>query len=216
VRLVVATPPAAEPVTLAEAKLHLRVDFTDDDALITGLIAAARQYCETVQKRSYITTVWDMYLDQFPGPGGGYYNRQLRQLGPSSVAWFPGSGGILEVPRPPLVSVQWVKYLDPSGSGLVAVDPATYSISAGTPGRIQPNFGKVWPIPIPQIDAVQVRFTAGFGASGAAVSDSIKSAMKLMIGHWYEHREAAAEGAVATVPLAVDALLAADDWGSYS
>ena len=49
------TPPAEEPVSLAEARLHLRVDFTDDDALITSLIAAARQAAETLTGRQFVT-----------------------------------------------------------------------------------------------------------------------------------------------------------------
>ena len=62
------TPPAEEPVSLADAKLHLRVDFTDDDALITSLIAAARQAAETLTGRQIVTARWKLVLDSFPGP----------------------------------------------------------------------------------------------------------------------------------------------------
>ena len=61
--------PVGEPVTLAEAKLHLRVDYTDDDALITSLITVARQYAEGLTHRSFITQTWKYAMDAFPGPG---------------------------------------------------------------------------------------------------------------------------------------------------
>lgn len=62
------TPPAGEPVSLAEAKQHLRVDGDDDDLLIGSLIAAARQAAETQTGRQLITARWKLVLDAFPGP----------------------------------------------------------------------------------------------------------------------------------------------------
>ena len=62
------TPPAGEPVSLEEAKLHLRVDFNDDDGLIQMLISSARQAAETITNRQFMTARWRMILDSFPGP----------------------------------------------------------------------------------------------------------------------------------------------------
>ena len=60
------TPPVAEPVTLELAKQHLRVDFDDDDGYITGLITAARQYCEKVTRRAIFNQTWCRTMDFFP------------------------------------------------------------------------------------------------------------------------------------------------------
>lgn len=62
------TPPAGEPVSLQEAKAHLRVDFDDDDGLIQALIAAARQAAETITNRQLMSARWKLVMDSFPGP----------------------------------------------------------------------------------------------------------------------------------------------------
>ena len=79
--LTLTTPPATEPITLAEANLHLKVDTTDDDSLITRLIAAARARAEWHTGRAFITQTWTLHLDAWP------------------------ACGIIELPLPPLQSV---------------------------------------------------------------------------------------------------------------
>ncbi len=185
------TPPAVEPITLAEAKLHLRVDLDDDDDLITSLIVAARQVCEGRLRRALVTQVWDLTLCGFP------------ECGP------------IRVPLPPLVSVGSVKYRD--GAGVQqTLSGSVYVVAAGTPGAIHLADGQSWPTTQEHPEAVTVRFTAGYGAA-AAVPDCIKAAMKLLIGHWYENREAVNVGNITSeVPMAVTALLAAEDPGTYA
>lgn len=214
IRLIVATPPAEEPVTTAEAKLHLRVDIPDDDALIGSLIVAARLVCETYTKRSLVATTWDLFLDGgFPW-SGGYYNRLIRQQGPGPM-WLPQQQGAIELLRPPVQSVQWVKYVD-YGGVLQTIDPSLYDVAPGTPARIQAAFGQVWPLARPQLGAVQVRYTSGYGAA-AAVPEVFKAAMKLLIGNWYENREAVVTGTIAAdLPMGVRALLDSESWGSYT
>jgi len=58
------TPPAIEPVTLEELKDHLRIDSADEDAVLTGLLAAAREWCEGFQNRAYITQTLQLWLDE--------------------------------------------------------------------------------------------------------------------------------------------------------
>ena len=65
--LVIATAPAAEPISTADAKLHLRVDITDDNDLIDALVKVAREHVEIITRRALITQTWDYYLDDFPG-----------------------------------------------------------------------------------------------------------------------------------------------------
>jgi uncharacterized phiE125 gp8 family phage protein len=60
------TPPAVEPVTLAEAKQHLRVDTDTDDGYISSLITAAREWCEAYCDETFIHAQYRMTLDSFP------------------------------------------------------------------------------------------------------------------------------------------------------
>jgi hypothetical protein len=224
-RCTLTSPPAVEPIDLPTAKLHLRVEITDDDALISALITAARQYCEAALKQALITQGWTLYLDSFPS-AGGYYNKAVRDVWsslcamPSGLGFYPGmvpnASGVVPIPKPPIQAITAVQYYDFSGT-LQTVPPASYNASIGTPGRIQPAYAKVWPIAQPRIDSVQIQFTAGYGPTGASVPANIQQAMLLCIGHWYQNREwVSTEGSFLTVPNTVDLLLGASEHGAYA
>lgn len=225
-RLKLITPPSVEPVTLAEAKLHARIEIDDDDTLVTSLIIAARRYCETVLRSALITQTWTLYLDGFPG-GGGYWNREARQLimglggFPTvmmpTLGFIPNSTGIIDIPMQPLQSITNVKYYDQQGV-LQTFPSASYVVSTGTTGRIQPAYTQVWPVAQPRIDAVQITFVAGYGDTAAAVSETTKTAMKMLVAGLYENREHITDvgNNFGVVPMAVDALLSADDPGIYA
>jgi len=85
------TPPSVEPITLSEAKLHLRVIQDNEDALIESLITAAREYCEDFQNRAYVEQTWKLTFDEWPE--------------------FP-----FELPKPPLISVEKIEYKDDEGN----------------------------------------------------------------------------------------------------
>ena len=157
------TPPAEEPVSLIEAKLHLRVEFDEDDTLIASLISAARQAAETLTGRQFTTARWKLVLDGFPR-------------------------GAIALAKCPVQSVVAVNYQDMNL--MVQTMPAsTYTVdTACEPGRITPVFGQIWPVCLPQIGAVMVTFDAGYGAA-AQVPDGIKSWIKLRVGSLYAHRE---------------------------
>jgi hypothetical protein len=212
--LEVVTPPAMEPVTLAEAKLQLRVDISDDDAFITSLITAARMRAEVIQRQTFIATTYDWFFDNFPAAANGYFNRLNRLMGPNPQ-WLPNGAAILYLPKPPLVSVASVKYYDPTGIQQT-YDPTKYFVSTGIGSRVQPTIGNVWPVTRPQIDAVVVRYTAG-NADATSVPENVKAAIKMLVNHWYENRGPTVTGTIMVpVPDAVDALLSASDHGSYA
>lgn len=187
--LTLVTPPAAEPVSLAEAKQHCRVDTADDDALIAALIVAARQYVEAVTWRQLITATYDLALDGFP------------------------RGPVIELPRPPLQSVTSVTYTDAAGVSAVLA-PSDYLVdTTAFVGRLVLGAGRSWPAFTPRpVNAVVVRFTAGYGGA-AAVPQAITQAILLLVGHYYEHREAAVTtagtGDFSRMPFAVESLLTA-------
>ena len=157
------TPPTSEPVSLVEAKLHLRVDVDDDDALIGSLIAAARQSAETLTGRQMITARWKLVLDAFPCQ-------------------------IILLAKCPVQSVVNIQYLDMNGMSQTMPLIDYVVDTACEPARITPVFGKTWPSTLPQIGAVTITFDAGYGAA-SAVPEGIKSWIKLRVGSLYAHRE---------------------------
>ena len=173
------TPPAEEPVSLAEAKQHLRVDSGDDDLLIGSLISAARQAAETKTGRQLITARWKLVLDAFPGPS-------LMQSATGVSFSLPGHAILLA--KCPVQSVVSIEYLDMNGT--TQVMPASdYVLDAACePARLTPAFGKTWPPTLPQMGAVSVTFDAGYGTA-SAVPEGLKSWIKLRVGSLYGHRE---------------------------
>lgn len=170
--LVLTQAPATEPVTLAEAKLHLRVEIADDDALITSLITAAREWCERFQGRAYVTQTWQLWLDAWP------------------------EGDEIRLPRPPLQSVTSVKYYGADGAEYVM--PATdYLVDIkAEPGRIVLGYGKTWPsVTLRPAGAIVVEFVAGYG-DASAVPQRVKQAILLLVGAWYQNREAVIVGSI--------------------
>jgi Phage gp6-like head-tail connector protein len=216
------TGPTVEPIDLATAKHHCRVEITDDDALITSLIVSARRACETRAKRSFVSQTFDMILDSFPF-GGGYYNRAVRQFygafpGASGATWpgfLPTNTGIIEFPHPPLQSVSYVHYYDSSG-GLQTLDPSVYDVQLGTPGRLNPAFGKIWPTTLPRIGAVTIRFVAGYG-DATTIPEPYKQAILMVVKDLYDYRDLQTDqmhGNV-TVNNTISWLLDAEEWGGY-
>ena len=183
----VTSAPATEPVSRTEAKLHLRVDTTTDDTWIDNAIQAAREYAETVTGRAFITQTLALKLEGFP------------------------NGQPLWLPRPPLVSVTSVAYVDPNGNTQSWASNA-YELSQpsgprASYARILPLWGTQYPVTRPQMEAVTVTYVAGYGAA-SAVPQAIKSAILLLVGHLYANREAVVmDLRVADLPLGVQALL---------
>lgn len=202
-RPVLVIPPAILPVTLAEAKAHLRVDHSDEDALIEGLIAAATDHLDG----------WDGVL------GRALVEQTWRQD-------FDAFGPFLLLPLAPVISITSVGYTDAEGSP-ATVDSGSYALKTDEGGRPYIAFDGV-----SVSGPVSVTYVAGYATipevpavepgpgnppdppgspaipAQATVPAAIKAAILLLVGHWYEHREAVNPGPMATVPMAVDALIA--------
>jgi len=193
------TPPAGEPVSLQEAKAHLRVDFDDDDGLIQALIAAARQAAETITNRQLMSARWKLVMDSFPGPS---------LMGVPAGQSFSLPGHAILIHKSPVLNVVSINYLDMAGV-LQSMPASNYTVDAACePARITPVFGQIWPIALPQIGAVSVTFDAGYGTA-ASVPEGIKSWIKLRVGSLYAHREevaALSRGRIEPLPF-VDGLL---------
>lgn len=146
-RLNLYTAPAAEPLHLTEAKLHLRlavdaaaaVAYTTEDGLLSAYIAASRQVSETETWKAQVLQVWDLYLDEWPGSDE------------------------IKLPTPPLRLVEFIKHT--ASDGTVATMAATdYEVDPfSTPGRIVLGYGKSWPVAeLAPMNPIQIRFRAGY------------------------------------------------------
>lgn len=175
------TAPAAEPVSLDELKSHLRIDFDDDNDLITSLGIGARQWFETALDRQLVTATWQIKLDSFP-------------------SWE------IELPYPPLQSIAAILYKDTALDSQTLSSSAYDVITWQTPGIVQPKDGYSWPATGSSPSAVTIRFVAGYGAA-TAVPDLVKAGIKLLAASWYENREAVSEMELRPVPLAVESIV---------
>jgi len=182
--LVITSAPAREPVTVSEAKAHLRVDGTAEDTLIGTLILTSRLHIEAALGLALMTQSWRLTLDAWP---------KRREL---------------ELPLRPLRSVSSVNVLTADGAA-ETVSPASYVVDIdGTPPRIVPNSGS-WPQPEKAANGIEIEFTAGFGDEAADVPAPVRQALLLLIAHWYEHRDPIEVGSRdAAIPAAVSDLLA--------
>lgn len=178
--------PATEPITLDEAKAHLRVTQADDDDLISIFIKAARQSAERFLGRALIDQTWELILDEFPDSE-------------------------IEIPLPPLIEVVSIYYDDAAGDEQL-VPPADYAVdTSNSPGWVVP-VSSGWPSPIEAINSVRIRFRAGYlntdSPPAADVPFDIKAAILLTLGTLYAHRETIVVGqTVALLPWAAEQLL---------
>lgn len=181
--------PAAAIVSLAEAKRHCRAaDFNDDDDYIESLVAVATGWIDGKDGwlgRSVGSQTWDYVLDSFPCCGAK-------------------TGGI-RIPLPPLQSVAGIYYVDPDIEVETPLATDQYEVDLfSEPGWVVPG-ADGWPRTLDTINAVRIRFVAGY----ATVPAGIKHAALLLVGNWYENREAVTidQQRPNNLPFAVDALL---------
>lgn len=175
--------PALEPVTLAEAKLYLRLDGPAEDALVQSLIVTSRAHIEAALGLALITQNWRLTLDQWP------------------------DDGIVEAAVWPVNSVTAIR------SRLTGADAVTLPLSGvvldtgSRPTRIALRPGTV-PLTSEPIGGIEIDLAAGFGDQATDVPAPVRQALLLLVSHWYENREPALVGHEATrVPHSVSDLL---------
>ena len=160
---VLQTAPATTPITLAEAKSHMRVTLPDEDADITIYIKSATALCEQILQRKLITQTWKMYLDSWP-----LY---------------------IDVLFGDLQSVTHVKYtdMDEDQSTFAA---SNYDVDiASVPGRIILKDTKSWPTDtLNANNPIEIQFITGYG-DAEDIPDDIRNAVLLTTAHLYENRE---------------------------
>jgi uncharacterized phiE125 gp8 family phage protein len=176
------TPPATEPVTLAEAKTFLRVDTSDEDQLILSFLAAARLMVEAQARRVLISQTWRLVLDRWP------------------------VDGVLRLPLSPLISVGMARVFDANGMPQM-VNPAALVAQLGSD---PPNLQVMLPVPQPgRVSCgIEIDVIAGYGATSAQVPESLRQAVLRLAARWFENRGDLSFGQTPVPPADVLALVA--------
>lgn len=165
--------PSVEPVTLAEAKAQCRVDGSDEDALITALIVAARQEAEHTLGRALITQTWERVIDTSPEAE-------------------------IELGMPPVQSIVNVTYIAPDEQSYILAGAAYVLDADRQPGWALPSVGYTWPETLDTANAVRVRFRAGYGDAASSVPQAIRTWVLMRTATLYKFREEAAAGVSVT------------------
>jgi len=183
-RTALVTAPAADPVSLAEVKTHLRVTGTDDDALITRLYAVAVASVEQTLCRKLITQTWKAYFDAWPD------NQFI-------------------IPFGNLQSVTHIKYTDVDATQSTFSSSYCDVDTVSVPGRILLGYGDAWPTDtLTAVNPIEIQFVTGYGASSTNVPQDIRNAIMLLVGHYYENREMYLIGTIGNkIPMSVEFLL---------
>ena len=158
------TAPTIEPVTVDEVKLHTHISHDVEDSMLANWIKSARELAEGYHGRSYLTQTWELSFDRFP---------------PVPVL----------LPQSPVQSVIWIKYYDTDNVERI-FDPAYYLVdSDSAPGRVTLAFCKIWPvIMLRPINAVKIRYVAGYGPTPATVPENVRDAIMLYCAYRNESR----------------------------
>lgn len=186
--LALVTPPIVDPLTLDEAKHHLRVTSEEENDTIESLIAAARDHIDGRDGwlgRALTTQTWDYTLPAFP------------------------FDDCIRLPLPPVQSIASIKYRDVDGN-LVTFGSSNYTLSADRQWRPEARlaYGVNWPAIRYQPDAVVIQLVCGYGDAAETIPQPIRQALLLLIGHLYQNREPVNIGNITTpLPYAVEALL---------
>ncbi len=156
--------PAIEPVSMEEAKAHLRVENTADDLLISTLITTARVHVETTTRRQLIAQEWRVVYDGLPADG-------TLNLGVAPVT---------EIKSVFVYNAQNTPYQVPSSHyrADIILAPGHLHIKGLGPGG--PD----------NVSGITVDLTAGYGPNPENVPPPLRQAVLQLVAHWYEHREA--------------------------
>ena len=177
--------PSVEPVSLDEAKAHCRLDGAAEDPLIASLILAARMHIERSLGVALIEQSWSLFLD----------------------AWQDRPWA--DLPLAPVLSLEAVR-LYRADDSFVSLGPDLFTLdNAGRAPRLARRGGGLWPQPGRAVNGIEIAFTAGYGEGEEDVPMPVRLAIKMLVAHWYEAREAVTPGIAADmVPMSVTSLIA--------
>jgi len=161
------TAPVLYPITLAEAKSHLRIPtaITNDDTYIQTLIYIAIDYVEQFTARRLLTQTWKAYLNRWPDTE------------------------YIRLPFGKLASVTSVVYTDSDGDP-TTMDSGDYIVDTNSePGQVVLDYGESWPsFTEYPVNPICITYVCGW-TEASAVPPAIKHAIKILVADLYENRE---------------------------
>ena len=171
-KTVVVTSATGEPITLEDVKNHLRLELgeTDEDDLLNGLIVSARQQVEALTGRKLMPQTWKVYFDSWPE--GNKYDH-------------------FDIPYPPLRSIPstGLVYTSSTSGSTTLSSTAWASDIVSEPGRLVLDYNDDWPTEtLHNNNPIAIEFQCGYSTTNN-IPETLKLAMKLIIGHGYENRE---------------------------
>jgi len=178
---VLLTAPAAEPLSLADAKAFLRVEHDDDDIIIASLVASARNHVEALTRCGLITQTWRLALDRWPDNG-----RVAPKLGPLRALIAARVFNEANVPS----SLDAASFVVDRAGGVIAAP--------------------CWSLPVPgrSTAGIELDIEIGFGDAASDVPPALLNAIRMLVVHWYENRSLVAIGqTVAMMPASVNAMI---------
>lgn len=183
--LVMTSGPLAEPVSVADAKAHMRVDSTAEDALIASLIVTSRLHIEAALGLALLTQAWSYFIDAWP---------RSREI---------------VLPLKPVQAIATVRVWAQDGTSQTLA-AETYTLDGeGMPPRLVLSRSAAPPAPGRSASGIEIAFSAGFGDAGIDVPAPIRQALLLLVAHWFENREPNRIGAADTeIPHMISGLLA--------
>lgn len=176
-----------EPLTAAELARHLRLDSEDPGyADLSAVITAARQSAERFLNATIANRTRTLRLDA-----------------------FPAADGVLYLPRGPVTAISSIAYVDAAGANQTVASYLLVSDADGLADRLGPAYGESWPVARDQPATVTITYAAGMmaGSPLTLADEDIRSAIKLIAGDLWEHREGQIAGVMLAINPTVDRLL---------
>jgi len=175
--------PEGDVVSLEQAKQRLRLDYADDEADVELMLASATAVVDGADgrlNRALLTQKWALDLEHFPHPRHTHGHVRSGEIAGREA---------IPLPLSPLVSIDQITYFDAGGVSQT-LDPSAYDVFDGEGGFVEPVFGTCWPWTPRRRRAVTINFTAGYGDDASSVPAFVVQLILLLVGHYYEHREA--------------------------
>jgi uncharacterized phiE125 gp8 family phage protein len=177
---ILTAPPQAEPVSLAEAKAHLRITHNDEDALLGALIASARRVAEARTGLCFLAQGWTLFRDRWP------------------------EDGVIAIPLAPVAAVEELAVFSEDDEKAV-IEASHYVVDfVSRPARLLLRGSRQWQEPGRRLNGIAIKLQAGFGPSAESVPQPLRQAVLILVAHYYAHR---GDEAPPGLPTSAEALL---------